>query len=187
MAIHPSLDGRCRLHEAHVDVTTLRLSDSPVQSGRQRLIRVQASHHVDDEKTDPVRCPIVSRIDRHEPRECLHDRVGAGLFPVGTLLSVAAHRDIEHTGVACPDGRVSDAQPIRHAGSEPFDDDVGFRGQRLHDVAPFGVLEIQADAALTAVGTDIEHRMAVVISPELARPVTSGRLDLDDIGAVKRH
>ena len=47
--------------------------------------------------------------------------------------------------------------------------------------------QIERDAALAAIGADVEHRVPAVVGAEPARPVASGRLDLDDVGTVERH
>ena len=80
---------------------------------------------------------------------------------------------------------VAQAEPRRRAGRQVLHDDVGLlHDQALEDPGRLGMLHVEREAFLGAVGPDEVRRQAahalVVAAGEVAR---AGALDLDDAGA----
>ena len=116
----------------------------------------------------------------------------ARLLGVGTGLAVARHRGIDQARVERRHVLVAHAQPRAHLQREVHHHDVGGPGQPLEHRAALGVLEVEHDRPLVAVGhvpAEIDgmlrHRMGLA---QLAlRIALARRLDLDDLGAIVAH
>ena len=111
--------------------------------------------------------------------------VVAGARRIRTGLAVAGDAAQHDARVARGQGLVAEAEARHHARTKAFDDHVGGFDQAQEQRAPFGVLEVQAQAALVAVDDLVEPARVAAHRAHGARVVAgAGVFDLDDVGAV---
>ena len=79
----------------------------------------------------------------------------------------------------------TEAEPLRAAGQEVLDDDVGAQRESPHDVLAAGIAQVDRDAALAAVHAHEVRRLAAREgrAPGAGLVALAGPLDLDDLGA----
>src|SRR3989442_2723315 len=119
----------------------------------------------------------------HQTAHALGDGVVAGAARVRPGLAEAGHGSIDDGGGGGAHGSVADSQPVRHAGQEVLDDDVGAPGQLEHDARALGLLKVGGQRPLVAVDGREDGAHAGTAAP-VAQIVAAPRpLDLDDVGA----
>ena len=111
--------------------------------------------------------------------------VVTGTQGVGAGLAIAGDAAQHDARVALGQHLVAEAEARHHARAKAFDDDVGGLDQAQEQRAPFGLLEVQAQAALVAVDDLVEPARVAAHRAHGARVVAgAGVFDLDDVGAV---
>lgn len=131
--------------------------------------------------------------DGHQTAHGLRDDVEGRPVPVGAvparLVAEAANRGVDQAGIAGREGVVVETEAVHDAGGEVLDDDVGVVDQAQQYVAGLGLLQVQHERPLVAIGR-LEHPAVVagfVVGGEragVAEEVAARRLHLDHVGAL---
>ncbi len=123
--------------------------------------------------------------DRHEARLALDQQVVGLLVAVRAVGAVARDVADDDPGLHCRQALVAEAQPRRGAGGEVLHHHVGlFEHQALQHLGRLGMLHVERQAFLRAVGPDEMRGQAAHARVVAAREVAGARaLDLDDAGA----
>ena len=175
-----------RLHQAGVHAATLSgalLTHDRRQDahGEQRGAVV-----VDDRRAGRARPRRRLAGDGHHPEQSLGKQVLAGLLGVGAIRAVAGGGRVDQLRPACLQRFVAEPQLLHHAGSEILRHDIGGIDQAQRELASLGRLQIDGDAALVAVGAQVERALPVVpdvAAAPVALPGAFGVLDRDHVGA----
>ena len=150
-------------------------------------------HQVADAGADLHRRVLVGAGDRHDAAERLgHDVVGRPVgvgAAAGAPVAEAADGGVDQLGEALVQGLVAQAQAIHDAAAIVLDHGVGAVAQPHHQLAAFGLLQVDGDRLLVAVdrGEVAAERPQLVVGmvgPDDARVVAVERLDLDDLRAL---
>jgi hypothetical protein len=111
-----------------------------------------------------------------------------GLVAVAPGLAERGDRAVDELRRARGDLRIAHAEPVHHAWPEAFDQDVGALGEPQQELLPLGMLEVEPQALLPAMGVAEPHRVAGLAQAEIAHRLAAlVRLDLDHLGAVVGH
>ncbi len=124
--------------------------------------------------------------DGHHAEQRLRQQVLARLLRVGSVRPVARRRGVDQLGPARLQRLVAEPQLLHHAGTEILRHHVGRIDQPQRQLAPLRRLQVDGDAALVAVGAQVQRALSVV--PEVAAapvplPAALGGLDRDHVGA----
>ena len=104
--------------------------------------------------------------DGHHAEQGLGQQILAGLLDIGAVGAVAGGGGIDQAGLARLQRLVAEAQLLHHAGAEILRHHVGGIDQAQRELAALGRLEVDGDAALVAVGAQVQRALAVV--PDVA-------------------
>ena len=128
------------------------------------------------------------------PGLALRDLVVAGPAALGAVVPEAGDRQHHQPRVALQQRLDAEAEPLEHAGAEVLHEHVGpvDQPQQHVAVAAVGVLEVERDRLLVAVGRQEVRRLARLAHerrpPAAGVVAVAGRLDLDHPGAeVAEH
>ena len=108
-----------------------------------------------------------------------------GLGSIGSVLPEAEYAGIDQPRIELRDHVVAELQPRHRLRADVVDQYVARGDQLQHDLTSRRLLQIEADAALAAIGIE-EHRSHAGMTDRSDQPghVAFQRLDLDDIGAI---
>ncbi len=155
-----------RLHQAGVDPAALP-GALPPHDGREDAHGEQGGPVVvDDRRARRPRPRARLAGDGHHPEQRLGQEILAGLVGIRAIRAVARGRRIDQAGLALFQRRIAEPQLLHHARPEVLGHHIGRIDQPQRDLPALGGLEIDGDAALVAVGTQIENALAVV--PDVA-------------------
>jgi hypothetical protein len=118
----------------------------------------------------------------------LDDLVVGGIELERSVLAEAGDRAVDDALLDGFERRVAKPQPLHHAGTKIFDDDIGRGEEPSECVTAFGRFQIERDGTFSGVLRQEGRAHAAVIefgiSAELARQVAGARhLDFDDLGS----
>ena len=158
--------------------TALRPGDERCEHGDGR---VERSDDVDDRDARLGGC-LRRPGDAHQPAHRLHERVVAGEI-AARMFAEAADLAVHDARIAARHGRVVEPEALERAGLEVRDDDVGARAQLARQLEVGGVLEVEHDRALVAIGGVVVRRAPLRVRRRQPAPrvVACGRLDLDHV------
>ena len=151
--------------------------DAEMKAGR--LVGDQARHEARRLAVDP-------RLQRGGAAHALHQVVEGGLVAVGTLARIAQRVGVDDRGIDLLQILVAQAQPLDRLRPAVVDEEVGRPDHVLQHGAGGGLLEIEAERALVAVGRHVDRPHALVAPHRAARhaqQIALRRLDLDHVGA----
>jgi hypothetical protein len=94
---------------------------------------------------------------------------------------------VDEIGLDGRQGFVIEAQLLGDSGPVVEEDDVDLLEQAVNDLEAFGPFQIDDDALLAAIRPLEVLRVAGDGRPEVAKGLTAGRLDLDDLGSKIRE
>jgi len=138
-------------------------------------------------RTADRRWPVL-RMPGHpdQARTRLDQQVLARLGGLGPAAAEAGGRGIDDVRLAGADLGVTETEALQNPRAEVLDHHVGALDQAVDDLAGLGVLEVDGEQPLVAVGAEVERADTIDIGVG-SRPVALegalGRLDLDYIGA----
>lgn len=164
-----------------------------VEGGDDAVRAVHPGEQVADRHAHALRRVGVGSGDGHEPGLALGDLVVARAPTLRTVVTEAADREHDETGVELVEPVVAEAEAVHDPRTEVLDEDVGALDEPGEHVAPVVGLEVEGDRLLVAVGAEEVRRDRVVLGPDEGRSpaprvVTGGRLDLDDASThVAQH
>jgi hypothetical protein len=175
-----------RIDEARLDPCTLAAAQPAHQGAQDAHGQQRAAMLVDDGRPDRRR-PMTGRAgDAHQAGAGLGEQVLAGLLRQGSGRAEAAGRGEDEIGIDLVERRLVEAELGEHPGAEVLHDHIGAGDQPACHRLALGVLEVDPDRALVAVGAEIEAAHAFNIDVG-ARPAPLMRafqgLDLDDVRA----
>ena len=172
----------------HLDVLAHARLFPRVQRRCDRLGGENRGGLVGHDGPDHLRAPGL-RIGLHvgEARKALDDGIVDALLGVGPAVAGAADRDVDQARIERAHGRFAEAQPIHHLRPEILHQHVGAGDQLAQDVDALGLLEVDRQRALAAVGRyeqggELAGRIDRLAAA--ARDVAARRLDLDHVGAL---
>ena len=172
--------------QAHVEVLALPRAESMGQRGVGDAEGEERRGDVGDGAADlRGRVPGHSG-QRHDAAHALGDRVVACPARVWPGLAEARHRDVDRRRVHGAHGGIAEPELVGDAREEVLDDDIGAPGQLEDQLAALGLLEIDRDAALTAVDRR-ERRAHPAAAPGTQVVAAAGPLYLHDVGAQVGH
>ena len=151
--------------------------DAEMKAGR--LVGYQARHEARRLAVDP-------RLQRGRAAHALHQVVEGGLVAVRTLARIAQRIGIDDRGVDLLQLFVAQAQALDRRRPAVVDEEVGGFDQVLQHGAGGGLLEVEAERALVAVGRHVDRPHALVAphrATRHAQQIAFRRLDLDHVGA----
>ena len=172
----------------HLDVLADAGLFPRVQCRRHRLRREHRRGLVGHDGPDHLRASRLGLgLDVGEAREALDDRVVDALLGVGSAVAGAADRDVDQARIERAHGRLAEAQPVHHLRPEILHQHVGAGDQLAQDLDALGLLEVDRQRALAAVGRyeqggELAGRIDRLAAA--ARDVAARRLDLDHVGAL---
>src|SRR6185436_2095098 len=115
----------------------------------------------------------------------LEDEIERRALAVGTVLPESRYGAVDDALVALARSLVVEAQAFQGVHAEVLDDDVALLDQLEEQLLPFGLLQIDDDAALVAVQADEIGGLAVLErdAPHAREIARAGRLELDHLRA----
>ena len=120
---------------------------------------------------------------RHQPGHALRHQVEPALVRRRAGLAVARDRGVDDARVQGVQRAVIETQPAQGAGAIILDEHVRARRQPPQYVRTAGSLQIDHDAALSAIDRIEGRTVAAARAGHAARRVALRRLDLDHVGA----
>ena len=145
----------------------------------RRLVGDQARHEFG-------RLAVDAALQRRGPAHALHQVVEGGLVAVRPLARVAERIGVDDRRIDLLQVLIAQPQPLDRRRPAVMDEEVGVLDQVLQDGDGRGLLEIEAERALVAVGRHVDRAHALVAAHRAARhaqQVAFRRLDLDHVGA----
>ncbi len=140
-------------------------------------------------RADALRVVGAGSGERHQPGLALGDLVVAGAPALRAVVAEAGDREDDQARVAPHQLLDAEAEPLQHAGAEVLHQHVGTVDQPEQDLLVGGVLEVERDRLLVAVGAQEVRRLPRVGLADERRPpaagvvAAAGRLHLDHAGA----
>ena len=145
----------------------------------RRLVGDQARHEARRQAIDPG-------LQRGRARDALDEVVECRLVAVRSAAGIAQRVGIDDRRVDLLQIGVAKAQPLDRLRPAVVDEEVGALDHVLQHGAGGGLLEIEADRALVAIGRHVDRPHALVAAEAAARgaqQVAFRRFDLDHVGA----
>ena len=134
------------------------------------------------------RFAVIAEVQTDEAGVSLGRKVVRGDVAIGTILTEGGDRAVHDARVTRRHGGVADPEAIDHARAERLDEDICRLGEAQQRLTRLGVLEVEAEALLAAVGVAEEHAVTADRGTDMAVRLAFARwLDLDHRGAMVGH
>ena len=182
------LQGERAFKQAGFDVCTAAFHGLAIECGGHRLKGIEAGREVDCQHFDALRRAVNVAVDRHQPGERLHYRVGGGLIGERAGGAEAGDGKVDDVRVGFLYAGVIEFELVDLADAVVLDQNIAPGGELLYDGDPFGGLQINRQRTLGTIDDDRMRGLVAGVFAEQAAPAArTWWLDLDHIGAVARE
>src|ERR1700738_1765840 len=175
-----------RLQQARIDAAALAGALAAHQGRENSHSEERRTMVVDDRYANRARSGLRLPRYRHQPERRLRQQILPGTLRIWPVRSVPGRGGIDQRRLVRSQRVVTQAELVHDTGAEILRDHVGACDELERDLLALRHLEIERNAALVAVGADMQHPLAVVpdvAAAPVALPGAVRRLDRDHVGA----
>ena len=175
-----------RLQQARIDAAALAGALAAHQGCENSHSEERRTMVVDDRYANRARSGLRLPRYRHQPEQGLRQQILTGTLRIWPVRAVAGGGGIDQGRLVPSQRVVTQAELVHDTGAEILRDHVGACDELERDLLALRHLEIERNAALVAVGADMQHPLAVVpdvAAAPVALPGAVRRLDRDHVGA----
>ena len=123
-------------------------------------------------------------IREHQPTVRLHHRVCRGSIGIRTIRAITTDRDIDEVRFERGKRLIAHAKTLGHTRTKILHDDIGLHRHIEQNLFSFLSTCIQRKGFFTGAMLNAIGAMSTFGDTDMPNPVTRGRFDLDDIGAL---
>ncbi|MGY4369943.1 hypothetical protein ACVW1A_006008 [Bradyrhizobium sp. LB1.3] len=172
----------------HRDVDALAASGAVAvhEAGADRADGGEADNAIDQRVRHIARHAVTGlRHQRRQRGRALDQIVIGGLCGIRPVLTEAEHASIDQMRIDLGHNVIAELEPCHRLRTDVVDEHIGVLQQPQHGLAAGGLLQIETDRALAAVGVE-EHRAhaGVTHRADQAGDVAVERFHLDDVSTV---
>jgi hypothetical protein len=140
---------------------------------RGEVVEHRAEHH--------LRPVGAAALEHRHAGEALQHLVEPALVAERSAVPVAGQAGIDEARIDRPKPRVVDPEPGRHRRTEIFGQNIGGSDHPMQHLQALGLLQIECERALAAVGAEKEAALSRQTGRELTQPALR-RLNFDHVG-----
>ena len=182
------LKRECGIEHRQLDPAAAAGTAAREQGGGDRLRGGQAGELVGQQGRDQRRVlGLAFAVRRTHARDRLDHRVIHPAISIRAGLTETGDRQIDQHRIEGGQGFGAETEPVHRTRPEVFDQHIGAANQVGEHLAGGGLLEVEHDRALAAIGGDESGRHLALGRTDTPAQVATRGLDFDHFGALVGH